>query len=760
MRNIWTWYLNLGLWPRVAISVSLGFFALFLAFAVLGEQALLDSIAHLRDERLVIAQMAAGQVDNHMKQVIAALDQAAKLVNAEDENFDLAEVAHELEVEGEINFFSAGLILLDAEGRSISSYPPELFPRGSDLSGLSYVTQALELNQITISDPFQDPVDGQPVLAITVPLDDANGRLQGLVGGLVPLNGGYLTSPLNQATSLQESEHAVLFDREGRVIVSTFSLPLFSPGEHQSWYRRKMAEGKPAVETVVFELDIPGEPEGHKHVMAFVPLENVSWGLAVGGDEDDFLAGIQRLRKGLAVLGIGALIAIWVSTLIGTRSLVRPVQRLTVAADQIADGNLDASLSAPEGGEISVMAAALDRMRSQLIADNKALVEWNDKLEERVAAQTEDLRRQQTLTQQLLGKLLNAQEDERSRLARELHDEIGQALTGIELSLGHLANALLPENKEAHQRLEQSRTMAQWTTAELRAIIAALRPGTLDQLGLLPALEWISDHTLRSNEIAFTIEAEGLDGRLPREIETTLFRIAQEAINNVARHSQATTLTISLLAELEAVTMILCDNGQGFTTETGATGHRHEPSLGIEGMKERASLAGGELFIESKPDIGTTLRVTIPIPTRKEQGEDMTNQLIRLIVVDDHAIMREGLVKLLEEEPDLQIVGLASTGQEAIDLVHQKAVDVVLLDIVMEDMNGLEAARQILSAKSEIKVIILTMYEEKAFLQEALQVGASGYFLKGSNSTELVQTIRTVHRGGTYLSPKLANALD
>jgi len=760
MRNIWSWYWNLRLWPRVSLAISLGFIALFLAFAVLGEQALLDSIAHLRDERLVIAQMAAGQVDDRMKQAIAALDQAAKLVNLEEENFNLTEVAHELEVEGELKFFSAGLILLDAEGQSISSHPPELFTTGSDLSGLSHVTQALEQNQITTSDPFQNPVDGQPVIAITVPLDDVDGRVQGLVCGLIALNGDHLMAPLRQATSLQESEHAVLFDTQGRVIVSTFSLPLFSPGEHQSWYRRAMVEGKPVVETVVFELDIPGEPEGHMHVMAFVPLKNVPWGLAVGGDEDDFLAGIQRLRKGLTVLGVGALIAIWVLTLIGTRSLVRPVQRLTIAADKIADGNLDVSLNVSEGGEISVMAAALDRMRGQLLADNKALAEWNDNLEGRVTTQTEDLRRQQALTQQLLGKLINAQENERSRLARELHDEIGQALTGIELSLGHLANALPPKNKAALHRLEQSRTLTERTAAELRAIIAALRPGTLDQLGLLPALEWISDHTLRPNGIAVKIEAEGLDGRLPGEIETTLFRIAQETINNVARHSQATTLTISLLAEQDAVTMILRDNGLGFSAETAVTDQRDASSLGIEGMKERAFLAGGELLIESEPEKGTTVRVTIPMPTPKEQGDDMIDQLIRLIVVDDHAIMREGLVKLLEDEPDLQIVGLASNGREAIELTQQKAVDVILLDIVMEDMNGLEAARQILSAQSEAKIIIITMYEEKAFLQEALQAGAKGYFLKGSNSIELIQTIRTVYRGGTYLSPKLTDALD
>lgn len=137
----------------------------------------------------------------------------------------------------------------------------------------------------------------------------------------------------------------------------------------------------------------------------------------------------------------------------------------------------------------------------------------------------------------------------------------------------------------------------------------------------------------------------------------------------------------------------------------------------------------------------------------------MSSQPIKLIVVDDHDIMREGLVRLLKHEPDLQIVGLASNGREAVDLARRKPADVILLDIVMDDMSGLEAARQILSVRPEVKIVMVTMYEEKAFLYEALQSGASGYFLKGSNSNELINTIRNVHKGGTYLDPKMAGRL-
>ena len=135
----------------------------------------------------------------------------------------------------------------------------------------------------------------------------------------------------------------------------------------------------------------------------------------------------------------------------------------------------------------------------------------------------------------------------------------------------------------------------------------------------------------------------------------------------------------------------------------------------------------------------------------------MPAQAIRLVVVDDHDIMRQGLVRLLQHEADLDVVGLAKNGSQAIALALQERPDVILMDIVMDDMGGLEATREILAELPDSKVIMLTMYEEKAFLQEARAAGAAGYFLKGSDSAELANTIRVVHQGGTYFSPKLAD---
>ncbi len=137
----------------------------------------------------------------------------------------------------------------------------------------------------------------------------------------------------------------------------------------------------------------------------------------------------------------------------------------------------------------------------------------------------------------------------------------------------------------------------------------------------------------------------------------------------------------------------------------------------------------------------------------------MKGKPIRLIIADDHGIVREGLAALLSPEPDIEVVGLAGTGREAIVLVRAKRPDLALLDITMPDMNGLEATRHITTYYPEVRVLILTIHEEETFFFEALRAGASGYVLKGASSEELLMAIRAVHEGGVYLPPMLARHL-
>ncbi|MCB8944479.1 MAG: response regulator transcription factor [Ardenticatenaceae bacterium] len=137
----------------------------------------------------------------------------------------------------------------------------------------------------------------------------------------------------------------------------------------------------------------------------------------------------------------------------------------------------------------------------------------------------------------------------------------------------------------------------------------------------------------------------------------------------------------------------------------------------------------------------------------------MPQQPINVIIVDDHEIMREGLRDLLGDEKDIHVTALADNGHAAINLAHHHQPDILILDIKMPDMTGLEALWQLRQELPDIKVIILTMYEEEAFFLEALRAGASGYFLKGSHSSELIHAIKVVQKGEVYLPPKLTGCL-
>ena len=131
--------------------------------------------------------------------------------------------------------------------------------------------------------------------------------------------------------------------------------------------------------------------------------------------------------------------------------------------------------------------------------------------------------------------------------------------------------------------------------------------------------------------------------------------------------------------------------------------------------------------------------------------------MISIILVDDHAIMRDGLRHLLAEESDIEVVGEANNGREAVKLAIEKKPDIVIMDVAMQDMNGIEATRQIKSENPDIKVIALSMHSERQIVVGIFRAGASGYLLKESSSLELVEAIRTIHLGRKYLSQKISD---
>jgi PAS domain S-box-containing protein len=208
----------------------------------------------------------------------------------------------------------------------------------------------------------------------------------------------------------------------------------------------------------------------------------------------------------------------------------------------------------------------------------------------------------------LSHRLLEVQERERRHLARELHDEIGQILTGLKITLE--TNCYLTGGGAGQEAFQRARDQVEGLVKQIQDMSLDLRPAMLDDLGLLPALLWHFERYTRQTSIKINFRHAGLqDRRFSPEIETAAYRIAQEALTNVARHSEANEVDVYIHSGLKALVIQIEDNGSGFDV-TSALASRS--SSGLTGMQERAALLGGELLLTSAPDKGTQLRAKLP----------------------------------------------------------------------------------------------------------------------------------------------------
>jgi len=250
------------------------------------------------------------------------------------------------------------------------------------------------------------------------------------------------------------------------------------------------------------------------------------------------------------------------------------------------------------------------------ITDRKNLEEqlrmFNKDLEEQVRAKTKDLQEAYENVRQLAIRLEDIREEERSSIAREIHDEIGQQLTGIKMDISWLSQTINPAEGDAlAERFRDARQLVDNSIRTVRKISTELRPAILDDLGIIAAIQWQSEEFEKRYAIKTKFRSMPFDIFLPSRIAIALFRICQESLTNVARHSFAKNVTILFLEEENAITLTIKDDGIGFDIEE----KKFKGTLGLFGMRERALLIGGELQIISERGAGTTLTVTFKNPT-------------------------------------------------------------------------------------------------------------------------------------------------
>jgi signal transduction histidine kinase len=544
------------------------------------------AVALLRREavadRLVLARVVARHVETTLTGALRVLERTAAELGPLD-----ASAAPRLRAVRFRSPFRHALWLLDGEGRLLAadpeSAPPPGLPRGEH-----------ELATGLLRAP-----GGQP-LVVVLESFRRGGRSYLLAAALDPRDS--LLDLEVRDLGLRPGGRLLLVDRGGWVIAAAEPRELLRrTGDRRLTealaHRREVAvRGSPCLSC--------DDASHTAQLSVLVPLRLAPWGVLLqetGGSAWRLPPALQAglLVAALLLAGTGGLLVRGVS-----RSLVEPIGLLAGDARQLRDGDLVSPIAVEGDRELEELAAALDAARQRLAGTLAELAALNRGLEEQVAARTRDLNEQLAQRRELVRRLLRASEEERRRIGRELHDEISQLLTVVQLSLGRLADdpgelAATLRHLSAAQR-------------ELHRVIHDLRPSVLDDLGLASALEWYATHGLQRAGLQVSLEIDELP-EVPGEVEITIFRIYQEIVTNILKHARAERVAIELYVRRDApggarLVLAVEDDGVGFAGEPGGGG------MGLVGMRERAALVGGTLRVDSEPGMGTRVVLEVPLP--------------------------------------------------------------------------------------------------------------------------------------------------
>jgi signal transduction histidine kinase len=538
---------------------------------------------NLVDERLLLARTIAHSLDTTISTSIQNLDRlAVDLPTATD---DTVARLHTFRLQSP---FSVATYVLDEHGQLIASDPAGAAPVPTNWLGYHEAITPL------IRKPG---AEDHPVVAIIQPFT-RDGRERYLVSEMNPV-----ASILNVFLKELEPDptmHIVVVDENGVVVASHDPSQLFRTLPGADGYGDRIRAHRPLViEGAPSAFAGGGTAESSLTVMA--PLRFAAWGVIIQQQNSKAFAGLATISRGLLITGLlltvmGVLLARTLS-----RSVVTPIRHLSRQAEAMRAGDLTSAIAVSGDHEIAVLAQTLDEARARLASTLGELQAFNDKLEEQVAARTAEIAAQNEQRKVLLRKMLSATEDERRRLARELHDEIAQLLTVIQLSL-HSVKVDSPEMAQANALLAR-------TQAEVHRIIHDLRPSLLDDLGLAAAMRSFAHDLLAPSGVQCTLEIEDSLPHQP-EIETVIFRIYQELVTNVLRHAGAEHISVELYKKDGRdgrIVLDVEDDGRGFDADA-KTGR-----AGVTGMRERAALVNGSITFDSEPGMGTHVVLEIPL---------------------------------------------------------------------------------------------------------------------------------------------------
>jgi len=323
-----------------------------------------------------------------------------------------------------------------------------------------------------------------------------------------------------------------------------------------------------------------------EHVVAYSPIEAAGWALITEEEWAMVISPSLQLTQMAPLVIVPAFILALIAIWFGAKQIVQPLQKLEAKAAALAWGDFEA-IKEPVGGisEVQHLQAELAEMSRKVQAAQEGLHDY-------------------------IGAITLAQEEERNRLARELHDDTIQAVIALKQRVQLARKSVMDQNGK--QVLKELEMLAEQTIENLRRLTRALRPMYLEDLGLVTALEMLAREISQGNPLSVEFQKNGEERRLSSEVELSLYRIAQEALNNVVKHSRATHADLSIRYTDSELTLVITDNGNGFVAPASPTEFAPNGHFGLLGIHERADLIGARLEIESTPGRGTRVRLVLP----------------------------------------------------------------------------------------------------------------------------------------------------
>ncbi len=408
-------------------------------------------------------------------------------------------------------------------------------------------------------------------------------------------------------------------------------------------------------------------------------------------------------------------------------------------------------------GGASVATDVTDLKRVQ-----RQLLELNDALEQRVRDRTRSLLSYQVQMRAMASELILTEQRERRRLAAELHDYLAQLLVAGKMKSKLVSRHLNTEAGAA--ALGEVRDLIDESLKYTRTLIADLSPTILYEAGFQAAMIWLGERMLEQG-LTVSIEAEGEPVELPHDQAVLVYQTVRELLFNVVKHAGVKAAVVHLADPASGeLAVTVSDDGAGFEPARQTAMEPGGGKFGLFSIRERLVALGGSFQLTSSPGHGTQATIRVPLPSQQpviETSEAPVSNVtgltplamgpaqrgVRVLLADDHKMVREGFRSLIESDPQLEVAGEAANGEEAVELARLLQPDVIVMDINMPRMNGIEATRRIKSEMPHIAIIGLSVHDDRGLTASMLDAGAACYLTKGGPSEDLARAIHDAHAG-------------